>query len=551
MKVAEGRFLGGFRTYTDLVALFLFGFGIFFTMVGSVIKRVPLVMGIMFCLYLLLLYHSIAFKKKNIFYIIFLFAFGVFMIWGEYVEQIFGVRPFYQFDDAINRSAGVCVILAMVGLGSSKIIWDIVIEKRITPKAEENQEKDGTIPFVGVSWIKVFRVLHYLVPVLLIASILVLALIDFEQIQAVQASNFLRSYTGFRSSYPRIMVKFAEMNGIFLAIYLASMPSNRSLYSVTLIVLFERSLTLLQGQRFPFVLTYLLLLAYFIYRKSLRVKKGDKGRRGWVRRNIGILCLILIFPLLIYMTGKIEDRRMKGVRRSSEQSTKVLVQGGQNSKAKDPSTQKKEGKKISPIGRNVDRLLQNVHQQGYSINVIKLANYYRNRLPEGKIYTFGSTIDYFENNSLARKMGHGEDWYQGGNSVDRATKGHSLSHAISYIVLYRYYLEGRGVGGSYIAENFHDFSYQGVLIFSFLLGIILHGLYCKQNFFLATFAYLNYGAFLRSPRDSWDRFIAQTINIGNIAAFTLIILVAILLVKAGTRIRGGKGFFRSKKGSDA
>ena len=65
-------------------------------------------------------------------------------------------------------------------------------------------------------------------------------------------------------------------------------------------------------------------------------------------------------------------------------------------------------------------------------------------------------------------------------TVDMALYGNSLSDTVSYLDLGQKYLEGAGLGSSYIVETFVDFGYIGVMLFSFILGIFL--VWCVNKF---------------------------------------------------------------------
>ena len=80
-------------------------------------------------------------------------------------------------------------------------------------------------------------------------------------------------------------------------------------------------------------------------------------------------------------------------------------------------------------------------------------------------------IDYFAHGSFAQKFFHAED-LGSGNNLLWALKSNSFAHNMSYIEADDY-LEGHGLGSSYILEVFADYGYIGIILFSILLGVIL------------------------------------------------------------------------------
>lgn len=59
------------------------------------------------------------------------------------------------------------------------------------------------------------------------------------------------------------------------------------------------------------------------------------------------------------------------------------------------------------------------------------------------------------------------------NCVENGTLSNNLGHNFAYMYLKEDYLKGRGYGSSYLIENYVDFGYIGVAIFSLILGILL------------------------------------------------------------------------------
>ena len=60
-----------------------------------------------------------------------------------------------------------------------------------------------------------------------------------------------------------------------------------------------------------------------------------------------------------------------------------------------------------------------------------------------------------------------------GNNEINGLYSNNFSHNFSYISFKKDYLEGRGRGSSYILENYFDFGYIGVIIFSLILGAVM------------------------------------------------------------------------------
>lgn len=103
-------------------------------------------------------------------------------------------------------------------------------------------------------------------------------------------------------------------------------------------------------------------------------------------------------------------------------------------------------------------------------------------------------------------------------SLDSALYGNNFAESVSYILSPKRYLNGWGYGSSYVAELYKDFSYFGIIIGNFILGIILG---CMNKLFRAGIL----GAWmclsmtrllLYAPRDTFTSFIVSTFSLINI-----------------------------------
>ena len=114
-------------------------------------------------------------------------------------------------------------------------------------------------------------------------------------------------------------------------------------------------------------------------------------------------------------------------------------------------------------------LLDFINQQGVSINVIKRYIEYGANLPKGKLYFIGSTLSVLARSPIGRILNIA---VYGGNTVENAMNGFSFAHALSYLVKGKQYLNGNGMGSSYIAEIMYSFGYMGVFIANIFFSFI-------------------------------------------------------------------------------
>ncbi|OUQ67899.1 hypothetical protein B5E53_07850 [Eubacterium sp. An11] len=281
-----------------------------------------------------------------------------------------------------------------------------------------------------------------------------------------------------------IISKAEQTTAIFLSFFYASMPSKRKCRIATWLYMIYLCTTLLSGQRSTVVLGFLWIFIYYAYRN-----KNDT-EQSWISKRM--LCLIaLLVPFAIVFLSLVSAWR--------------------------------EGIKIS-----IDGLWNEIqdffYQQGVSINVIKRSFQYEALLPEGKYYS----LEFLSTGVIGKILG-AEPFV--GNSVEHATNGFSLAHALSYVTMRGAYLTGRGTGTSYIAELFHDFGYLGVVFGNILYGYIIASMskLKGKNLFMTAIKLIIIQQILWSPRGGFSDFIIILNRPATLIAICLIYIIASIL----------------------
>ena len=86
--------------------------------------------------------------------------------------------------------------------------------------------------------------------------------------------------------------------------------------------------------------------------------------------------------------------------------------------------------------------------------------------------TAGGIIVYFVHGTVGQRL-FGTSPLPDGNCYTNGRLSDNLAHNLSYTVMQDNYLKGQGLGSSYLLENYIDFGYIGVAVFSLVLGRIL------------------------------------------------------------------------------
>ena len=211
--------------------------------------------------------------------------------------------------------------------------------------------------------------------------------------------------------------------------YLCCFPSKRDIKQTLPLFLFLTLGSLAMGTRGNAVCNILLLLMYFITRDLI-----SNNRDLFINRKTKLF-IIISSPFVLAGLSLFAFFR--------------------------------SGNEIESNGMLLDSLGFFV-QQGGTSSLITLSEQYQNSLPSENVsYSFGPII-----NLLKDYMGIGPTEHDDA-LIYAATKGNNLGATLTYITMPAYYFSGGGLGTSYLAELFVDFGYVGIIIYSFILGVLL------------------------------------------------------------------------------
>nr|WP_295280561.1 O-antigen polysaccharide polymerase Wzy family protein [uncultured Blautia sp.] len=418
--------------------------------------------------------------SKNIVMCSFLLSFFVFLLGREFIYEFFGGERLYSFLDVTNNQTFVIILISLLGIFGGS--YYIKSSFKFTERKGRKIKKVGKDVPVNRGYQLACKLMFY---VCYFASLVSVA----YQIIFVKNVGYLASYTSEAggSGVPSVVAYVANFTPVILSMYLATCPDKiKVIFPMALYELYAL-LTLLTGQRYPFIGISLYILTYWFLR--------ERNEGGWIKKWYYI-AIIVMLPIL-----------MLGV--TAYDSIRV-------------------GEKID-FHNVVDGFRDFFVDQGGSINVIRRTIYNANQLRDMPLVSFSSTYSTVCGNVIARKL-FGITVYSG-NSVEHAMLGHSLAHRLSYYAYGNGYLAGRGTGTSYIAELFHDFSYIGVFIGSFVYGVLIEKInridfkaYIKNGFLLALLYYI-----YLLPRGSFDGFVGGVFNIYSIFLWFITYVLSKLL----------------------
>ena len=359
---------------------------------------------------------------RRIVLLLFLFAFAVLLMSRDVIFYTFGApNPGWEFAEAWHLH--LCLALALLGLLLGAVGWERLNCHRgassrmsISPEIAARLERVVFALLLGVWGFAMLSAMSRGVYVVKYGYLSYY--VSFSQLEG----SFVWGFAGLIAVLKRIELLLPLLVAAFLGLF----PTRKraivamSLWAVYLCV------SLLSGQRGPFAYGMLTIMVYWVIRRRDDVT-GEWVIRGRWRR---LLLLIGIAVLLLFAGVEM----LRGVGNSSTH------------------------------GRINVPILGFLYGQGVSATVIVNAFRFADVLPDEFFL-----LEFARTGLIGRLLGF-EVFH--GNSVDHALYGGSMTHSLSYYVMGRGYLEGRGSGSSFVAEWFHDFGYVGVVFGGLVFGAI-------------------------------------------------------------------------------
>ena len=442
------------------------------------IFNIDILFGIVMLLWLDLLVYSVSkFDERSVFFG-FLVTFFVFLL-GRQMLEVFGMHKIeIDFSNSIQQKTEIVLLLSLMGLFFGYIIsgyFKSPRKKFYIKKKNQSGESSILIPYIRMVSNILFRITY----IFLILKVI-------ESARFVSRAGYLSSYTSFSSNLPYVVQKIAEISPIFMYTYLGTLPSKKeSQINIILYGLYLIS-TLATGRRYECIGGLLLIVVYY----ALRNKDVDVHNERWIGKKE-------IFIIGLGALGIIIVANIVGTSRFGTETYKATN----------------------------GYLVDFIYQQGVSINVIKRYIEYGENLPKGKLYFIGSTLSALARSPIGRLL---KIPVYGGNTVENALNGFSFAHALSYLVMGNQYLNGSGMGSSYIAEIMYSFGYIGIFIANIFYGVILRKIFklTKDRVWTNTIIIMMMNSLFFSPRGSFDAFFADLLSVDVWATLIFIYLVS-------------------------
>lgn len=363
--------------------------------------------------------------RERIILALFYLAIFLFLISRIAIPALQGTKWWLNYSIEANCFAVYAIAISVVALGGGMAGTEIV--SKIVSAVKSSKVKEKTSWIARDSLITVVRVI-------LIVCMLCFYIREIDKVLFMRGKVYEDYFTLYHSRMPFFITFPAGCMQFFLCMLLALKPSKKESF-IWLFLYIVSALPMLKiGVRNTFILNCIFAFVYYFLRDNQR-KKNEKK---WIGKKEKLLIMCIIPAMILFMGAYNYIRAGKGVGLSA----KSLV-------------------------------VDFAYKQGTTYDTVLQGYTYKDNLPmsNGKNYTFGALTDNFFYNSLGKKLFKLDD-IGDGNCLRQVYNGHTFSHVISYVVLGRDYIAGNGRGSSYIIENYIDWNYTGVVIFSIVLGCI-------------------------------------------------------------------------------
>ena len=415
---------------------------------------------ILFIMWIGMVLYSLLDYKNRIFLTMFLLSFFNFLIGRSLLITTGLYKEYYYFSDYANVQGQRIVIFSFVIFSISYFFADKYLKKDESTIKSNYKTKNYNLLK------RTSKILFYIFYFFLIYAVAVKALYVYQH-------GYPSLYLNKTANMNVIIRKLGEFAPYFFFLFLSTMPSKKEIRIPLIFWIIYLLATLLIGARFSFVIGVLTIFTYIVLRNFL----NNNGEKWITKKQVYILVIIGVFVLAFFAIYK--DFRFGNAL-----------------------------KKNNPIRLVFDFF----YEQGVNINNNKRIFQFESDIPTDRIYSFNSMISFWDRNIGSRLMG---DQLVLGNNLNRAYNENSMSDMLSVLVLgEKKYLSGLGVGSSYIAEIYHDFSWGGLIIVNMLYAFLMN--WMQESIRRGPISFLItiniFMGFLKTPRANADLILLQVID---------------------------------------
>lgn len=404
------------KNYNNIIPIILF-ISLFTMLLGTLFNNYIILLLGCFLLLINSFIWGLIDYRKNIFFILFNFSIFTFLLSRPLIQTFRGIAWWEKFGEYPEKMALISIWISLLGLFIGAYIFD----KKRKCIVKDNRQNNNFLT-------RNKKIVEKYSLIFFIISIVFKYICEFEKYLYMFDKKYTEYYLTYQTNLSPIITLIGGMAITFMIIYLVCLPKKKeaiiviSLYAIAMIPDF------IIGQRNPLVLSILFGFSYFLIRDYFN------SEEKWIYIRERILIIIMI-PLAIVFLN------IYNYTRSNEEIKNSIN----------------------------ENFVDFFYTQGVSYDVLNIGYINMDKIKDmDKNYVFGPIVDYFTNNTIAKKVFHIEGLGVG-NNKKKALEGNSFTHILSYLSR-KDYLDGHGYGSSYILELFCNYDFIGIVIFSIILG---------------------------------------------------------------------------------
>ena len=388
--------------------------------VSSLQSNLVLQLGAVCLLYVTAIAYCLLDLKYYIIHFMFLLMIGVFLFNRPIIYYLNnGILQEYSKDTYQFSFTAIAVSVVGIIIGGMIGRWIVTrpSKQETKPTNQRFIDKLQQVSFIAFLGTYPFYVLRLL-----------------ERYMFRRQTTYYGYYANFQSKLPYFTYLLSAFMFFALCTYLATKPSKKKSLIVLLLYIGANGIHLLIGTRNPFILAIVFSFVYFFMRHY--TDKSEKWIGKFERFLLGVGT-----PILMLAMGALN-----------------YIRDGASVK----------GTSISGL------LIDFLYKQSTSFGALSKGFLYHSALPirEFRNFTFGPVIEYFTRGSFGNQLFGTTPFANTTNSLELALESNSFAHNISYIAMHKDYLEGHGIGSSYIIEVYTDFGFIGLILANILLGML-------------------------------------------------------------------------------
>lgn len=417
--------------------------------------------------------------KENVIFLSFNLLIFLFLLSRPIISYFFIGSDWWELDKSSNMTALFLIGLSMKSLYIGKLIAERPLASKKKEMVAVVNEKLLVIAFV------LFGFFRYIV--------------EIDRYLSLNGRVYTELYTGYHQNIPAVISSLSQMFIYFFIFYLATLPNKKNTYLAIIFYMGSVLPSVLLGERSMFSLVVVFTLIYIIIRNKFNPEEN------WFNRRKMLFMLGVVIALIFILSVIAENRDVR----------------------------------IERTEFSLNPLINFVYFQGTSFNTVVQGVYYAAdiRALADINYTFGTVIDKIKYSLFSQYL-FGLPSLEPANGMLNATISNNSSHKLSRLALGDWsYLAGHGRGTSYIVDNYLDFGYIGVIIFSILLGYVLNRTFVRRssNFITLGFALLFVFNVLMLPRLNYS------FAINYLVDFKFYIVLAIILLISKIKFKKNNG----------